>query len=89
MNTLKSTFKKFIYGTIPYCFCKLFHADSPNLKYYQYIKSNGYARHLFEFKEEYEQMRFPVQEDKEKNALRPKQARTPFILQKEYPSGKD
>lgn len=66
INTLKRFFKKFVYGTVPYCLCRLFHANSPNLKYYRYIKSHGYARHLFEFKEEYEQMRFPVQEDKEK-----------------------
>lgn len=63
MNTLRKNFKQFIYGTIPYCFCKLFRTNSPSLRYYQYIKSHGYARHLYEFREEYEQMKFPVQED--------------------------
>lgn len=66
MSTLKSTFKRFIYGTVPYYYCKVLQSDSPSLKYYEYIKDHSYARHLFEFREEYDKMHFPVQEDKEK-----------------------
>lgn len=65
MDTLKFIFKKFIYGTIPHCFCKTFRPQSPNLRFYKYIKDHGYARHLFEFREEYDQMHYPVLEDKE------------------------
>lgn len=66
MNTLKFVLKKLIYGTIPFYLGKTFHHNSPNIKYYQYIKTHGYARHLFEFREEYERIHFPVQEDKER-----------------------
>lgn len=66
MNTLKFIFKKFIYGTIPYYIGKIVHPNSPEIRYYQYIKTHGYARHLFEFREEYEQMHFPVKKDKER-----------------------
>lgn len=66
MNTLNFIFKKLIYGAIPYYFCKIFHPDSPNIKFYKYIKAHGYARHLFDFREEYDRMHFPVQEDRER-----------------------
>ncbi len=66
MNTLNFVFKKFIYGIIPLFFCKVFYPDSSNIKFYKYIKVHGYARHLFDFREEYEQMHFPVQEDKKR-----------------------
>lgn len=57
--------KKFIYGALPYYLCKMFYPDSFNIRYYEYIKTHGYARHLFEFKDEYDSKQFPVQEDKE------------------------
>lgn len=66
MSVLNFAFKKFIYGTVPYYYCKTFNIDSPSFKYYRYIKAHGYARHLFEFREEYDRMRFPAQEDSER-----------------------
>ncbi len=63
----KKSFKKTIYGTIPYYWCKLFRPSTPSIRYYEYIKSHGYARHLFTFREEYERQSFPVFEDKERH----------------------
>ena len=66
MNTLKYTLKKFIYGTLPYYLIKGYKPDSPYLRYLKYIKEHGYARHLYEFKDEYADMVIDVRKDEEK-----------------------
>lgn len=49
-------FKRSIYGTIPYYLSKVFRRDSPAIKYYEYIKTYGYSRHLYLFKHEYDNL---------------------------------
>lgn len=59
--------KKIIYGIIPYYFAKIANPESENLKYYKYIMQHGYARHLYEFKDEYTNMDVKVQKDEQNN----------------------
>lgn len=66
MNTLKHSIKKIIYGTLPYFFVKLFKPESHSLRYYKYIKEHGYSRHLYEFRDEYADMRVDVLRDEKK-----------------------
>ncbi|MDR3266632.1 MAG: FkbM family methyltransferase, partial [Tannerella sp.] len=52
-----------IHGAIPYYFAKYFNPESPNLKYYKYIKNNGYKRHIYEFRHEYDNKIVDIQKD--------------------------
>ena len=64
---LKKAIKRLIYGTIPYAIASRSNPESPNLRYYKYIKEHGYARHLYEFRHEYDHMVIDVQKDEEKD----------------------
>lgn len=64
---MKKEFKRLIRGVIPYHFSQLLTPNSPNLKYYRYIKEYGYARHLFNFRHEYNDLKIDLQKDEQKN----------------------
>ena len=64
---MKHLLKRILHGYIPYYICRVFSPTSPCLKYYKYIKNNGYARHLFEFRGEYESLPITVEYDEERN----------------------
>lgn len=55
--------KRLLYGAIPYYLTKIFSSHSPSLKYYKYIKDHKYSRHLYEFREEYDDMEVHIQMD--------------------------
>lgn len=50
---LMKKLKSFLFGTVPYIYCRLFSPHSPGLIYYRYIHHKGYAHHLYLFKEDY------------------------------------
>lgn len=56
-------FKRFLYGLLPYYWTKLFHSQSESLHYYHYIMHNGYSRHLYEFRKEYDNTIPDLQKD--------------------------
>lgn len=58
--------KKFIYGTIPYTFTKMFSPHSSKINYYKYIQDHEYTRHIYDFAPAYIHMPVKVMEDKEK-----------------------
>lgn len=62
-------YQKFIYGTIPYIYTKIFDPDSPKLRYYKYIKEHDYTRHIYDFAPAYINMKVDVMEDKEKDYI--------------------
>ena len=55
--------KRLLYGAIPYYLTKIFSSHSPSLKYYKYIKDHKYSRHLYEFREEYDDMEVHIHMD--------------------------
>lgn len=59
-------FKRILFGAFPYFYIKLFHLQSENLHFYQYIMHHGYSRHLFEFRHEYATMTPELYHDREK-----------------------
>lgn len=63
---MKRALKRVLYGTIPYYFTRLAIPNSPCVKEYKYIKEYGYARHLFNFRHEYQNIQIDVHEDQEK-----------------------
>lgn len=65
-SSITKTVKKYIYGSVPYFFTKIFNANSPKLKYYKYIREHRYTRHIYEFAPAYIDMQVKVIEDKEK-----------------------
>lgn len=58
--------KELLYGIIPYYVTKVCIPHSPSLKYYKYIKDHKYSRHLYEFREEYNDLKIEVQLDEGK-----------------------
>lgn len=55
--------KRLLYGVIPYYIARVCCPQSPSLKYYKYIKDHKYSRHLYEFREEYDNMEIDIQMD--------------------------
>lgn len=56
--------KRLLYGMIPYYVSKVCCPLSSSLKYYKYIKDHKYSRHLYEFREEYDNLEIDIQMDR-------------------------
>ena len=69
MVSLKNYLRRITRGVIPYCYCRILRPDSQSLPYYRYISSNGYSRHLYVFRKEYDDLDIDVYQD-ERNGLR-------------------
>lgn len=57
--------KRLLFGTIPYHWTRIFSPDSELLHYYDYIRRHGYARHLFDFRHEYDGFEVCVRYDRD------------------------
>lgn len=66
---MKKEFKRIVRGVIPYYFAMSFTPHSPRIKYYRYIKEHGYARHLYNFRHEYNDLTIDVQKDEKRDLL--------------------
>ncbi|WP_106831974.1 FkbM family methyltransferase [Parabacteroides pacaensis] len=55
--------KKFIYGTLPYTYLRIFNPTSPKLKYYKFLKEHTYSRYVYEFAQEYLNRKVQIQKD--------------------------
>jgi len=60
---IKKETKRILRGVIPYYFSKIFNPKSPNIPYYKYIREYGYARHLFDFRHEYNDYKIDIEKD--------------------------
>lgn len=58
---MKKEVKRILRGVIPYYFSRIFNPNSSNIIYYKYIQKYGYARHLFDFRHEYDNLKIDIE----------------------------
>jgi hypothetical protein len=61
------TLKRYLYGSIPCQYLCLLNPDSPKIRYFRFIKENGYTRYPYDYAEKYLRMPVEVLPDHQRN----------------------